>query len=136
MYFWTRILHRWLPAVLMMLVIFWFSAQPGSELLFFDLVDRIIKKGGHMIGYAFLALSYWRGFDFQDGRRWFSWLLAVLFAVTDELHQAFVPNRNPSLWDVVIFDNFGALIALWVASHFRKEKRPAAIHPVAERSTD
>ena len=34
---------KWLPAVLMMIVIFWFSAQPGAELPLFawaDLVSR------------------------------------------------------------------------------------------------
>lgn len=88
---------KWLPALLMMLVIFWFSAQPGSEMLTFDWADRIIKKGGHIIGYGLLALSFWRAFDYKEGKRWMAWLLALLYAVTDEFHQSFVPGRNPSL---------------------------------------
>src|SRR5688500_2016145 len=96
-------ISRWLPTLLMILVIFWFSAQPGSELLPFDWADKILKKGGHMVGYALLALLYWRAFEWKEERRWIAWLLAVLYAVTDEFHQSFVPGRYPSIWDILIF---------------------------------
>jgi VanZ family protein len=86
----------------------------------FSWADEIVKKGGHMIGYAMLALSYWHAFRMQEGKRWLAWLLAVLYAVSDEWHQSFVPGRYPSLWDVLIFDNFGALIALWLAGRWSK----------------
>lgn len=129
----TRLL-KWLPAIVMMLVIFWFSSQPSSEIPTFDWADRIIKKGGHMIGYGLLALSYWRAFDFKEGKRWVIWLLAVLYALTDEFHQSFVPGRSASIWDVLIFDNFGALISLWLTGLYRKEIRPGAIRPVAEEA--
>jgi len=118
----------------MMLVIFLFSAQPAPDLLVFGWADTIIKKGGHMIGYAFLALSYWRAFDFRGGKRWLAWLLAVLYAVTDELHQSFVPGRHPSIWDIVLFDNLGALISLWLANRFGKQKRPDPNRPVVEEA--
>jgi len=127
-------ISKWLPALLMMLVIFLFSAQPASELLVFSWADSIIKKGGHMIGYALLALSYWRAFDFKEEKRWLAWLLAVLYAVTDELHQSFVPGRYPSIWDVVIFDNLGALISLWLANRYGKQKRPDPNRPAIEKA--
>ena len=83
-----------------------------------------------MIGYGLLALAYWRAFDFREEKRWLAWLLAVLYAATDEFHQSFVPGRNPWMWDVVVFDNLGALIALWLMNYFRRAKRPGSIHPV------
>jgi VanZ family protein len=58
--------------------------------------------------------------------------LTLLYAVTDEIHQSFVPGRHPSIWDVVIFDNLGALIGLWLMHSYRKEKRPAPFAPVVE----
>jgi VanZ family protein len=118
---WTRILSRWLPVLLMMLVIFWFSAQPSSVLPVFDWADRIVKKGGHVVGYALLGLSYWRAFDFKPEKRLIAWLLAVLYGLSDEFHQALVPGRHPSLWDVILFDNFGALISVWLADLYRKK---------------
>jgi len=105
---------KWLPSLLMMLVIFLFSARPSSDLPNFGWADTIVKKGGHVIGYALLAWSYWHMFDYRRGKLWLSWLLAVLYAVTDEFHQTFVAGRHPSIWDVVVFDNLGALISLWL----------------------
>ena len=77
-----------------------------------------------MVGYALLALSFWYALEWKSDRRWLAWLLAILYAITDELHQSYVPGRHPSVWDVVIFDNLGALISLWVAGVFVKQKRP------------
>ncbi len=77
-----------------------------------------------MLGYGLLALSYLYALGMDPKRRWLAWLLAVLYAVTDEFHQSFVLGRHPSVWDIVIFDNFGALISLWITSMFIKNKRP------------
>ena len=103
-----------------MMIIFIFSAQPSNELPNFDWSDTMIKKGGHVIGYAMLALSYWYAFRMQEDKRWLAWLLAVLYALTDEWHQSFVPGRHSSIWDVLTFDNFGAMISLWMISRRTK----------------
>jgi len=96
----------------MMVVIFVFSARPSTELLNFGDWDYFIKKGGHAVGYGLLALSYWRGLEFERGKKWFAWGLAICYAITDEVHQGFVPGRHPSLWDVLLFDNVGAILGL------------------------
>lgn len=107
-----------------MLAIFVLSAQPSHRLPNFSWADAIVKKGGHMLGYGLLALAYWHGFGWVNGKRRLAWLLAVLYAATDEYHQSFVNGRGASFWDVIIFDNLGALIALWLAGRFIKQKRP------------
>jgi VanZ family protein len=129
----TQTFFRWLPALFMMLLIFLVSAQPSSQLPNFDWADGLVKKGGHAVGYAILALLYWRAFDFKDSKRWVAWLLAVLYALTDEFHQSFVPGRHPAIWDVMIFDNFGALMSLWLVNRYRKQKRPDTPHPIARQ---
>ena len=117
-------IRKWLPALIMMGIIFWFSSQPSDELPYFDWADRIVKKGGHAVGYAILAWSYWRGFSYRRSTRWLAWLLAMLYAVTDEIHQSFVPGRSPSIWDVVIFDNLGVLISLRL---LRRDKQKRSV---------
>lgn len=107
-----------------MSVIFLFSSQPSEKLPDLGWADRLFKKGGHMLGYGLLALSYWNGFGWERRKRPLAWLFAVLYAMTDEYHQSFVTGRNPSVWDVLIFDNLGALITLWLAGLFSKQKRP------------
>lgn len=93
----------------MMVAIFLFSSIPSEEMPRFGAFDFSVKKGGHMLGYALLALACWHGLGHLPG----AWLLAVGYALSDELHQAFVPGRSASLWDVGI-DGLGALIGLGV----------------------
>jgi len=107
-----------------MIVIFWFSSQPSDNLPDFNWADTIVKKGGHMLGYGVLALTYWFGFGWDEKKRPLAWLFAVLYALTDEFHQSFTSGRHPSIWDVMIFDNLGALISLWLAGLYIKQKRP------------
>ena len=114
-------IRKWLPSLLVMGLIFWFSSQPSSNLPNFAWADKVLKKGGHMLGYAMLAWSYWFALDLHPNKRWLAWLLAILYAVTDEYHQSFVTGRYPSAWDVFMFDNLGALLALHVAG--RQEKQ-------------
>ncbi len=115
---------RWLPAVMLMAVIFVFSSIPSFELPNFDWADRLVKKGGHALGYGLLALSYARGLrsDAQPGtlqgrrkRFLLAFFLAVLYSALDEFHQSFTPGRHPSPWDVLI-DSGGAALALLLAS--------------------
>lgn len=104
-------LKRWIPAILMMAAIFFFSSLPSAEIPNFNAWDWLVKKGGHALGYGFLAAAYTHGL----GRKkvgWLPWILAVGYALSDELHQRFVPGRNGSLLDVGI-DSIGAGLGLW-----------------------
>jgi len=38
-------------------------------------------------------------------------MLSVLFGISDEYHQSFIPGRSVSIWDVVA-DGFGALLVV------------------------
>ena len=103
---------KWLPALVMMVAIFIFSNTPSTSLPNFNAADFIVKKSAHMLGYALLALSYLRAFD-GDMRKWkLIWLLAILYAASDEFHQSFVPGRGPSVMDVGI-DAIGAGLGLF-----------------------
>lgn len=122
-----KTLLRWLPAFVIMAVIFGFSSTPAAKLPSFGLFDLVVKKGGHMAGYGLLALAFWYGLHFEKRRWWLALLLAILYAMSDEFHQSFVPGRHPSWVDVLGFDGGGALIALalgygWLARKKRSVK--------------
>jgi VanZ family protein len=105
-------LRKWGPAILMMLVIFLASSTPSKDMPGFGSWDTIVKKGGHMLGYALLALSYAHGLGLNKKHWWMlPWLLAILYAASDEFHQSFVPGRNATPVDVGI-DTIGAGIGL------------------------
>ena len=103
---------RWIPAIFVMLVIFVASATPSDKIPSYGFWDTLVKKGGHMTGYGLLAGAYWYGLGFDRKKSWLAWLLAVLYATTDELHQSFTPGRHPSPVDVLLFDGGGAFLAL------------------------
>jgi VanZ family protein len=112
----------------MMVTIFGFSSIPSAEMPNFGLLDFIVKKGGHALGYGLLALAYLRGLkgDAKDiDSRWFSTAcaLAAMFSATDEFHQSFVPGRYPAVTDVLI-DSLGAAVAMVLAGRHYKQKRP------------
>jgi len=116
-------IRRWLPAVLMMAIIFAFSSTPSNELPNFGLLDFLVKKTGHALGYAILSLCLLHAVRRDEKARgyWLAVLLSILYAATDEFHQGFVPGRHPSLIDVGI-DSFGAGLALvftWLKMSWR-----------------
>ena len=111
--------------ILMMLTIFVVSATPGEEIPEFGGADLLMKKAGHMLGYALLALSCLRGLA---GRRvitrrlgFLAVLLACLYAVSDEFHQAFVPGRNSSPYDVMI-DMLGAMLGVGIWTRLKSSR--------------
>jgi len=120
-------IQKWVPALLMMGLIFWFSSQPSDKLPNFNWADAIVKKSGHVVEYALLAFAYGYGLGMDKSKRWLAWLLAILYALTDEYHQSFITGRHPSIWDVLIFDNIGTLISLWLTTLYIKRKRPDKI---------
>ncbi len=105
---------RWGPALVIMSVIFLLSSQTRSRLPNFGPLDYIVKKSGHMLGYGLLASAYWWGLGRGRRQSWYAWILAVIYAGTDEFHQSFVAGRDPSVVDVLVFDNLGAATALVV----------------------
>ena len=113
------IVPRWVPALVLMAIIFAFSSRAGDELPDFGGWDYFIKKGAHAIGYGLLALSYLRALG---GRKYLlAWFLAVLYSATDEFHQSFVPGRSASIIDVLVFDNIGAALALFLHAAWAKK---------------
>jgi VanZ family protein len=76
-----------------------------------------IRKAAHFTEYAILALLAARAFRTSSRellrQRWFwiSLLFVVVYALSDEYHQSFVPSRTASIYDSMI-DSAGGLTAL------------------------
>lgn len=109
-----RLAVAWLPALAWAGLIFVLSAQPGLRVAPDEEVDLVVRKVGHMAVFGVLALLAWRAVErTTTSRRPWAWALGLTFvyALTDELHQAFVADRQASLVDVAI-DTLGALVAV------------------------
>jgi VanZ family protein len=119
---------RWLPALIVMIVIFCFSSIPSRDMPYYGFWDSVVKKGGHMLGYGFLALATWYGLKFEKQTGWLAFLFVILYAISDEFHQSFVPGRHATWMDVLVFDGSGAALMLLAASCIKKRMRRQA-HP-------
>jgi VanZ family protein len=118
-------LVAWLPAIAWAGLIFVFSAQPNLRFVPDAGLDFLVRKAGHMGIFGILALLLWRAIAGTTAwRRPWAWALvfAVLYAVTDELHQGGVTGRHAGAVDVGI-DATGALIAV-VAVGLIRSRRP------------
>lgn len=121
------IVPRWLPALILMLAIFAFSSRTSNELPNFGGWDYFVKKSAHGIGYGLLALSYLRALPGRNYK--LAWFLAVLYSLTDEFHQSFVPGRRASWTDVFVFDNLGAMITLFIQHRWSSRANSASRPP-------
>jgi len=119
----TQWLKLWGPSLLLMAIIFILSSQSDIPAPPDPLLDRIFKKSAHAIGYGMLAISYARALAGSSVRRVVSLALCltILYAISDEWHQTFVPNRFGSPVDVLI-DTVGASVALYVWQRTQQAK--------------
>ena len=107
----SETIRRWLVAFAWMALIFWLSAQPrlpGPPDPFWRFV---FMKTAHFGAYGTLAVLYLWALGKQ--RRGWALGLALLYGLSDELHQSLVPGRTATLRDVVV-DCCGAATALFV----------------------
>jgi VanZ family protein len=104
-----RLVRLWLPVVLWAALIFAFSSVPdlGTGLGGWDLA---LRKVAHAAEYAVLGALLARALR----SRVTAGVVGVLYAVSDEVHQAFVPGRLGSPVDVAI-DAVGVVagVLLW-----------------------
>jgi len=114
----------WLPVLLYAGFIFVQSSQsrPAGPSLW--LLRLLGDKPLHAIEYGILGLLCYRAFRHAAGARAArsALLLAILastgYGVTDEIHQAFVPLREPDAWDVLadlLGSALGASAWRWIA---------------------
>lgn len=90
------------------------QAMPGVSTA---ILTFLVRKSAHIIAYFILGILMYRALRINI-RRWrtrtvasFALLSCSLYAVTDEIHQLFVPGRSGELRDVMI-DSIAALVGV------------------------
>ena len=108
-----RFIKYWLPVAVWAGFIFFVSSLPNADIpSIFTYQDVLF----HIFEYAFLALLLNRALKnyqsslFNKSRRiLFVILTCLIYAISDEIHQNFVPGRESSLADI-IFDGLGIVL--------------------------
>ena len=116
-----KLVDLWLPPVFWALVIFKFSSGSVPKASESFWIDFIIKKIGHIILFATLAVLVYRGLTGSGIGRVKAAILALIFAaiygISDEVHQIYTQGREARVRDVVI-DIFGSGTVLFVINKF------------------
>ncbi|MGY3715190.1 VanZ family protein [Sutcliffiella cohnii] len=133
-----RLFLSWLLVVAWMVLIFTFSAQPAEQssslsggivepiietietvvpavTIDKDFFHTFIRKNAHFFAYFILGMLSLHAFR-RSGVNGIkavisAFLLSVVYAISDEVHQLFVPGRSGEVRDVII-DSAGALIGI------------------------
>jgi VanZ family protein len=157
---WGAFLKFWLPVILWAVLIYSASGdqksvyrssriiEPFVRWLLPNISDAAVgetvfyvRKAAHVTEFAVLAMLLWRalrGTFRRDQQVWsrrraaLAWVGAVGFAMSDELHQKFVPGRQGAWMDVAI-DSVGAaagLALLWLYVRWRQRPAPKNSAPV------
>lgn len=133
-----RKVFYWILVVLWMTLIFYLSHQPASKSNELSIgvtekitgivgktnlnieqnirnFNRIIRKNAHFFAYLILGILTFNGLKDSKitGGRGFiiALIICILYAISDEIHQLFIPGRSGQVMDVVI-DGMGSLVGI------------------------
>lgn len=133
-----KFLKAWIPVMIWMVIIFYLSHQPAqssSELstgitqIIIDIlnviasfsegnlphVHFIIRKFAHLCAYLILAYLLMNAFNHYMKLSFrmicFVFFICVIYAISDELHQLYIPGRSGEIRDVII-DTAGSFIGV------------------------
>ncbi len=142
-----RMLSYWLPPILWMGAIFFFSTDvfsasntgglietvsrwlyPALTLEQLGWVHFLVRKAAHLTVYAILALLVLRAFRAGSPVRWkrsrviYTFFVVSIYALLDEYHQTFTSLRSGTPYDSFIDMTGGAiaLFASWLVSRRRR----------------
>jgi VanZ family protein len=159
---WRGLLRYWLPLVLWAALIFTASGDAHSAARSSRIIGPLVRwlfphlpeptvqsvvfavrKAAHVTEYAVFAWLVWRvrrrparndARPWQWRDAWVAWLVVAAYAVSDEWHQALVPSRQASAWDVLLDASGGALglALLWAWHRWRARRAGAGVRAAVQ----
>ncbi|WP_226682004.1 VanZ family protein [Sutcliffiella horikoshii] len=80
-----------------------------------DEISFFVRKNAHFFAYMLLAILTLKAVRRSGGHGWWSmgvaFAISVLYAISDEVHQLYVPGRSGQVSDVLL-DSMGALAGI------------------------
>ena len=123
-------LSRWMPMILTMALIFFLSMEQDPYRLLPIKMNNVLENWleffGHFLEYTLLGFTAVRSIQWQRSSSmkisFFTFALCLLYALSDEVHQYFVPHRTFQIHDLLV-DSAGILLGLWLYQIYRNNKR-------------
>ena len=124
---------KWV-SLFIMIMIFWFSHQEGPksasqsryvkkqiEKVTRKKVRINVRKNAHFFLYMLLGSSLMLSKEKKDTKDiMYTMLILIIYAMSDEFHQLFVPGRSASIKDVGI-DSLGGLTGIFIVKIIQRE---------------
>ena len=108
-----RRIWGWLPTIVLMGTIFYISSRPAPEIFRTQYIfsqDKFLHIGVYFALAVFFARAFiWEGKPWDRKWMWLAVALSALYGMTDEVHQAFVPERTSEIGDWIA-DVIGSLL--------------------------
>jgi len=109
----VKFIKYWLPVLIYAILIFYISSIPGKDIpVVFKYQDVFLHLGEYALLAFLLSRAikvYYPQLSFK--KRFFTVLVfSFFYALTDEIHQSFVPQRYCSLMDLM-YDGIGITLA-------------------------
>lgn len=141
--------YKYLLLILWMGVIFYLSGEPATEssarsgeiieavrpflsLFSVDNMTSFVRKSAHVVAYFILGILVYnvvRAYNFTQSRTIaISMFFSLLYAVSDEIHQMFVPGRSGELRDVLLDTAAATLGIALIHLYFRNKTPKRQIH--------
>ena len=100
-----------------------FEKQPEEvKVNIIEKLQFIVRKSAHFIGYmilGILASGLILQYENINKKYPLAFLICVIYAISDEIHQLFVPGRSGQVRDVLI-DSAGSLLGIILVMAFEK----------------
>lgn len=115
------IIFLWLPVFLWAGLIFYLSSVQNLKTTSAPYWDEIFRNGAHFAFYGIFYLLFFRALNFAKKEKDFltPLILSGLYALSDEIHQSFVPTRSFQLLDLTL-DLFGIILGPLFIKRFKK----------------
>lgn len=122
---WKPFFFYYPPLLLWIGVVFYFSSLPGlSQTENPDFWFYFFRKGAHVVEYFILAFLFFRIFQFHKLKKkeihLLSFLFSLAYALSDEIHQVFVPGREGKFSDAGV-DLIGIILAILIYNLLSKK---------------
>lgn len=120
-----NIIGYWLPPVFWMILIFLFSSRHTVSITNNFLYDFVFFKSLHLFEYAVLYLLLFRAFysstKFKLSQKFaFSFIILIIYSLSDEFHQTYIISRQGTIRDVFINIGGAFLMYIYIKFHLKK----------------
>ena len=84
-----------------------------------EILSLIIRKLAHFTEYFILGILAYNTTKLHNKKKHLAIIVCIIYAISDEIHQIFVPGRNCQITDICI-DSIGSIIGIYLFNLINK----------------